>query len=154
MPLFFRICGRTGLCPKLSTLEPILAIFPKRLCKYRCPYRPCRTKASPHGKIQSGSINQPPVISQRPSATLCLISSNISGKIPSIHSKNAVEVEVNLKSANSFMRSSAEAYVAFTSCIPSSQFQNQTGSIWEFPIIYSFFFFIDQSSRVASAPQL
>ena len=135
IPDFLRICGRETAWPKLSTFDPVRHSFPKVLRKYRWPYSPWRTNASPHGRMQSGSMNQPPARRKRPSSTRRRMRENSSGLVRSSHSKNAEDVAVKVISGSSSMRSRAEPNVALTSCIPSSQSQNQTGSMWELPVI-------------------
>ena len=65
----------------------------------------------------------------------CLISANIAGSFCSIHSYRAAELAVNRKSSHSFIRSSTERNVAFTSWKPSGHCHSQTGSRWAFPIM-------------------
>ncbi len=114
MPLERRICGSVALWPKGSTLQPTVAMRPKRSRSQRCPYRPWRANDSPHGRLQSGSTHQPPTISQRPSATRRRISSNSSGSLSSTQASCATESQVKRSSGYSRMRSITDQKVART----------------------------------------
>ena len=112
MPCPRRICGSIALWPNGSTFIPTVAIRENRDCRYRWPYRPCRTKLSAPGMLQSGSTHQPPTFTQRPSATRAQISAKSSGSDSSTHDSSTIWSQVKTKSGYSFIRSSADRKVA------------------------------------------
>src|SRR5271157_4931071 len=86
--------------------------------------------------LTSGSTHHPPTTFHRPSATRRRISAIILGSAAAAHSYNWAELAVNLKSGNSFMRSSAARNVLSPTAIDSGHGQSQGISICAFPIMY------------------
>src|SRR5208283_615374 len=87
--------------------------------------------------LTSGSIHQPPTTFHRPSATRLRISLIRLGSAAAAHSYNWAELAVNLKSGDSFMRSSAARNVLSPTAIASGHGQSQGMSICAFPIMYN-----------------
>jgi hypothetical protein len=65
--------------------------------------------------LQSGSIHQPPITCQRPSAMRPRMRSNSSGSVSSTHARKSTDVCVKTKSGYSSSRSIADRNVARTS---------------------------------------
>src|ERR1019366_2754584 len=104
--------------------------------------------------LTSGSIHHPPTGSHRPSATRLRTSVIRLGSAAAAHSYNWAELAVNLKSGNSFMRSSAARKVLSPTDIDSGHGHNQGISMCAFPIMYSLYWGASGGHGVADCPNV